>query len=190
MDEVRSTKAIALKYGVSHTTSMGFGKDNKGAIIREFVSIDLGTLNGSTALKASTNIAIGDDFRILKTEYLAFMEEDLADDGEVVFYGICDNELTIAEIAEMLVLSGPTDRNDRDGNEKATRPIWNLGQFKGVALPQLNNGLLMTHKGKPWTFSNAEGWTWYAFNPTANALGDANASAIKIMATHYGVWVT
>ncbi len=172
------------------THPMGFGKDGKGAILREFVSIDLGTLAGSTVVKASANLVLQDDFRILKTEYLAFMEEDLADDGEAVFFGIADNELSIAEIAELLVLSGPLDRNDRLSTERAERPVWNCGLFKGVALPVLNNGMLIERSGKPWTFSNPEGWTWYAFNPTAAALGDANASAIKIMATHYGVWVT
>ncbi len=170
---------------------MGFGKDGKGALIRESTSLDLGTLGAVTAIKADAALVIGDDFRLLKSEIMATLERDLGGTDEAVLIGIADNELSVAEIAECLVANGPIDRNDNLANERAMRPVWIIGQFRGVgAVETIHMGLPIIHKGKPWTFSNPEGWTFFAFNPTGAALADTNTPEVKLFATHYGVWVT
>ncbi len=170
---------------------MGFGKDGKGAILRESSSIDLGTLGAVTAIKADAALVLGDDFRLLKSEMMFTLERDLGGTDEAVLIGICDNELSVAEIAEALSANGPLDRNDNLASERAMRPVWIVAQFRSTAQQNLpNNSLPVIHKGKPWIFSNPEGWTWFAFNPTGSALADTNTPEVKFFGTHYGVWVT
>lgn len=163
---------------------MGFGKDGKGVIIRDTDLITLGALASNAVVKQSNALAIEDDFRIIKLEVLPNVELMTAGEGQVVF-GIADDELTVTEIAEALVVDGPVDRNDRVKDEQASRPVW--------ALCQMNNPNEMPNNGMPiektlrWTFSNPEGWAFFAFNVGATL---TTGGVIRFQAKFYGVWVT
>ncbi len=167
---------------------MGFGKDGKGAILHEQVATTLSTLANVAAIKAGANLVLGDDFRVIKVEWVATMDGLTAGEGPIDF-GFADNALSVAQIAEVLVLDGPLDRNDHDGNEKAMRPVWVLETFVSdsdgpggpAALPQREKTLR-------WTFSNPEGWTWFAFNRSGGTL--TTGAVIKVLAKYFGVWVT
>lgn len=165
---------------------MGFGKDGKGAILREEGVITLGTLAANASIKSASQLAIQDDFRILKTEVFV-AAEGFATDEYMVMVGIADNELDVTEIAETMDLSGPLDRNDHDGSEKVMRPVWDIvqvGQDPGHEIP--NNGLPIKFNLK-WTFRNPEGWTFFAFNNSGSQL--TTGGVIRYRAKHYGVWV-
>ncbi len=170
---------------------MGFGKDGKGAMIREIQSVALGTLANVTALKLST-ITLGEDFRILKSEILAKVGGLTAGEGDDLLFGICNAELTVAEISEAIVVDGPTNRNDRDGQEKAERNVKILSSSDQVlsavdrAFLGENGGPMIISKHR-WTYSDPEGWAFFVFN-NGSAL-QTGATAVAI-ATHYGVWVT
>ncbi len=104
---------------------MGFGKDGKGQIIRENVTISLGTLAANTAIKASAQVAIQEDFRLIKTKAsVNYFSPDLDVDNAIVV-GIADNELSAAEISEALTAS-PTDHNDNVPQERSMRPVFEL----------------------------------------------------------------
>lgn len=169
---------------------MGFGKDGKGAIIMENAQIALSTLADATAIK-QTSGGIGgnlqEDFRILKTEYSVFVEGGTQGEGPITI-GLADNELSVAEIAECLDLNGPVDRNDRDGNEKATRPVWELVSLNAGDVDNFSDIVQRMEKKFRWTFSDAEGWTWFAYNDSGGTL--TTGVIVRIRAKHFGVWVT
>lgn len=166
---------------------MGFGKDGKGAIIHETNVITLATLADATALLADGGIAIEDDFRILKTEYFVGLNAVIAVGDGPIYFGIADGDLTIAEIAELLVMTGPLDRNDNTRTERALRPVWLLESFG----TNTDTGEGNWRKGSinlRWTFSNPEAWNFFAFNQSGGGLVSGNI--LRYRAKHFGVWVT
>lgn len=170
---------------------MGFGKDGKGVILRESQTITLGTLASSTAIKAASNLAVTEDFRIIKSEILVSFRAMQPDESPIIL-GLADNELSVAEIGECLLVDGPVDRNDRQKEEEATRPVWEICQntpqvFAGPSDNAPNNGLPI-EKTFRWTFSNDEGWCWFAWNASGAALD--GGGSIVIHAKHFGVWVS
>ncbi len=171
---------------------MGFGKDGKGVIIRQFDAFTLSTLGSQTVIKQGNPLVIGEDFRMLKFEIFAdiFGATFVDADGPLLL-GIADNELSVTEIKECLEANGPLDRNDRVSMEHATRPVWPYFQISNdsSANAHIENSNQMPQEGSPrWTFSNPEGWTWWAYNMGTGALTDAGF--IRIEVKYYGVWVT
>ncbi len=168
---------------------MGFGKDGKGVILREVASITLGTLASEAAIKSTSNIALQEDFRLIKTEFLAVATGMTS--GEQIMIGIADRELSAAELAQSIVVNGPVDRNDHVANEQAHRPSWLLATFTegGVGSDaDVLNGGLPVEKTLRWTFSDTEGFNFFGFNPTSATL--TTGAVIRIIAKHFGVWVT
>ncbi len=169
---------------------MGFGKDGKGVIVRETQTITVGGLTSGTTIKGGT-LTLSEDFRILKTEYLITQIGNWGAIGDEVVIGIADNELSVGEISECISIDGPLDRNDNVGHERSMRPVWLLLDLKGDSTTTVkeppNDGQMMTFNLR-WTFSDPEGWTWFAFNPLAGSL--TAGAVFNIIAKHYGVWVT
>ncbi len=175
------------------TIDMGFGKGGTGAIIKERTSVALSTLGQNIAIKIDgAPVAITDDFRILKSEVFCEIEGLTSGQGNGLMLGIADDELTVAEIAEAINQSGPVDRNDNVANERAMRPVWLIS-----ALDELGGAVVGRFHGdaggsriewkKRWTFSNPEGWIFFIWNESAALTTGATA---RLVATHYGVWVT
>lgn len=163
---------------------MGFGKDGKGVILYDKVRLTLSTLASGTVIAAASGITLSEDFRILKAEILGSTKGMTADEGGVVI-GLADGELSDAEVAECLN-SRPGDRNDNLANEQAMRPVF---PFDIVFENQAGGDLMVKEEIKPrWTFSNADGWQWFAFNIGSGAL--TTGTVIDLFVKIYGVWVT
>lgn len=169
---------------------MGFGKDGDGAIIYENVQIALSTLADSAAIKQTSGgvgSSLEEDFRVFKTEYDIHIEGGA--DEDFVTIGICDNELSVTEIAETLNLNGPVDRNDRDSVEKSERAVFEFGHKRGAGDDGEKFVPRMSHSwGKGWTFSDTDGWAWFAYNDSGAAL--PTGTIIRIRAKHFGKWLT
>ncbi len=177
--------------------TMGFGKDGKGAILRENTTVALSTLSGNTALKVDgADLAITEDFRLMKSEIFGNITGLTAGEGEGILLGLASDELTVAEIAAAINAAGPLDRNDRASMEAAERPVWLIGAYSpAIGSPASpteghfvsdNGGARIVHK-MPWTFSNPEGWVFFVMN-TGSSL--QTGASVRIVATHFGVWVT
>ncbi len=170
---------------------MGFGKDGKGAILRETVIIAPGTLGTASIVLSTSGVVLEDDFRIIKTEYFLLEQAGPGALGDTVILGIANGELSAAEIGEAIFTDGPNDRNDRLLTERAERAVWLLCArvATSTSAPQvaINDGMPM-EKVLRWTFSNPEGWNWFFFNPDEAAMtGDWRHT---VVAKHFGVWVT
>jgi len=173
---------------------MGFGKDNKGAIIRETIQDEaLAGLSAHDAVKFAGPV-ITEDFRLLKTEVVAMVNALTQGQGEGMIFGIANGELTAAEIEEAIEANGPLDRNDRQGQERSERNVKILGvsRLDGTStqtekqFENVDGGLIMVSKHR-WTYSNPEGWAWFIYNPGGTL---TTGSTLQLSATHYGVWVT
>ncbi len=177
-----------LKIG---SDKIGFGKDGKGAIIREDITITLGALAGKTGILTTNGglqNGLQEDFRILKTELHGNEIGITALDEPVELY-MLNGELTLAEAEAAIEIDGPQDRNDRVSMELAERWVRYIGKFPDVT------GLASAREFVPvgkltarWTFSDPEGWNYMAYNNSG--ANRTTGAVISLKATHYGVWVT
>ncbi len=176
---------------------MGFGKNNQGVIIRAIEDQALGALAADAVIKIETDIALTEDFRLLKMELTAFVEGLTAGEGDGLHIGIADGELSTTEIKECLEAAGPQDRNDHQTMERANRPVWLIGRIL-AQLPEVAGALKivfidrssspMMEWTKRWTFSDPEGWELFVYNRGAGAL--TTGATVRTTSTSYGVWVT
>jgi len=170
---------------------MGFGKDGKGMIIHQADIITLSNLASATALLQDNvaNLTLGEDFRILKQEYFVGHNETIAAGDGPIYFGVCNGELTVAEIAEQLVQTGPLNRNDAARTEQALRQIKILEVFGPSTAGSTDD--LNWRKGTwnpRWTYSNPEGWNFFAFNQSGGVL--VTGTILRFRAKNYGVWVS
>lgn len=175
--------------------SEGFGKDGLGVIVRETITKALNTLAADTGIVISggdISTLMTDDFRILKTEYMATLQNAThqAGDGPIELY-MANGDLSLADFEESIEATGPLNRNDRDVNEKVMRWSKCMGQIAFIPHNGGAGALLPANGGvgsitPRWTFSKGVGWQFLAYN-TGGAL--TTGSTIKIRLKHYGVWV-
>ncbi len=174
---------------------MGFGKDGKGVIIREEVTITPGALVSKTVIKGTGGAVLQTtSFRILKTEYFIVQNNAWATNGDGIIVGLANGALTTVQIADCIDANGPDDRNDTVTADESMRAVWLLNLMKepfdagGVAdaSRQVNNGLPISFNPK-WTFTPTEGWDWFAYNPFTGNL--TSGASFIIIAKHFGVWV-
>jgi len=164
-----------------------------GVIIRENSGDSLGALSAATAVRVGQiDGSLQEDFRILKSEIAARLVALTAGEGAGLLFGICNAELTAAEIAECLTTSGPLDKNDRLLKERAGRWVKVLSQYDPTNTLAVA-GLFKNKTGGPiieskdrWTYSDPEGWAYFVFNDGATLTTGASVLSV---ATHYGVWV-
>ncbi len=172
---------------------MGFGKDGKGAILRDTVAISAGTLAQGVAVIGG-GLGLQEDFRILKTEVVAGIVAMTEGQGQGLLLGIANGDLTIAQIAECLDANGPIGPSDRLQTERTERSC----HVVGVLNPSTDNVTAELFKDKhtgapfivdkfPWTYSDDDSWQWFVFNPSPSGL--TTGATVYINGLHYRVWV-
>ncbi len=178
---------------MNRVDTIGFGKDGKGTIIQQQLTITVGALAGGNAI-SGTPLTMAEDFRVLKTEVYASMEGITAGEADQLLFGMADGELSDNEIAEALSVAGPLARNDNQGDERSHRPVWIIGAVqvkpaiavKGQFIGE-NGGPKMT--GNPrWTFSDPSGWAYFVFNYDNSTI--TTGISVRCHIKSYGVWVT
>ncbi len=171
-----------------------------GEIIREESFITLSTLANITAIKFTGGPAITEDFRILKSEISCFIIGiDDTDPAGGLHLGMCNGDISVADIAGCLRANGPLNRSDRDKQEESMRRVKLLasgqtdpqGSNSGatVLVVKFNNetgGPMITEK-TPWTYGKAAGWDFFIYNNSGGSLITGGQG--RLLATHYGVWV-
>ncbi len=178
----------------SEDYQMGFGKDGKGVIIREDVTITVGALAAKAGiLQTGGGIAgaMEEDFRLIKSSFCVTKGNHTNDEGALLL-GLADGELTLVEIEEAIELNGPVNRSDHTPRENAERPVWLLGSLHG-STDIVNAGVGLTfvpaheHISR-WTFSDPDGWRWFVYNEGPASL--TSGTIVSLKAQHFGVWVT
>ncbi len=171
---------------------MGKFKDT-GGIINGTSSADLGALAAQAAVKIDA-ITLAEDFRLLKAEVMGTIDGATAGDLNGLVFGIADGELSGVEIAECLT-AVPNDRNDNLANERAKRPVWTMGMVESFGVETETRANIRGESGGPlmvwkkrWIFSDPEGWDYFIFNNGDKTLN--TGADCRVIATHYGLWVT
>ncbi len=172
----------------------GFGKDNKGVILRESRSQALGTLANNAAILLGTKLAIVEDFRMIKSEVLCTLSGSAADEKPILV-GIANGNLSVGEIGEALQVDGPAGPTEAIESERVMRGVWIIGSTHGETAA----GSDFTWESKKggnthvlsiptaWTFSNADGWNFFVFNDSGAVL--TTGGDVRLRAKHFGVWV-
>ncbi len=164
---------------------MGFGKDGKGQIIYDQVTISLGTLAAKDVIAGAIHTSLENAFRILKTEYFITWDGvTVADADGPILVGMSAGGLSAAEIEEAIE-ADPTGSFDRPAIEESNRPVWPV-----ALLNQALEGGMLQAKGSfnpRWTMPETIGWSWWVYNLENAAL--TTGSAVIVFAKNFGVWV-
>lgn len=172
---------------------MGFGKDNKGAIIKEQISVGLLALGGNDVIVFTGPTNLEEDFRIIKTEAFCHITGLTSSEGGALQLGLSNGNLSAAEIEESIEAGGPLNPSDRIRSERAERFYkWFGGTLSGAIAINTERGFVNENGGPQmsktvrWTFSDTENWSWFIHN-----LGTVLTTGVtaRLVATHYGVWV-
>ncbi len=172
---------------------MGFGKNNKGAIIREDLAQDLATLGAGVAIAIGTKLDINEPFRILKTELFCSLRDLPAGLGEFLVLGIANGDLSVGDIKEVIEISGPLSPQDRDKAEAAERFVKPFISYIPGDVASVSNGPFLNDQGGPmivvkprWMFGEAESWQFFIYNGGDALIGNTD---VVLRAVHYGVWL-
>ena len=76
---------------------MGFGKDGKGAIVKEQTSLTLGALAGQAFTNIASSVSLDMDFRILKSEITAVVRAVTSLEGQGLILYMAEGDLSGAE---------------------------------------------------------------------------------------------
>ncbi len=177
---------------------MGFGKDGKGAIVKEQTVIPLGALAAQDMAGISSAVQLDMDFRILRSDIVAVLTAITSLEGAgLILYmieGDLDNALAEANIEQ----NGPLRMGDKDKEEIASRWVRRVAVSPNDTVNNVERAMLNKYGGplldiEPrWTFRRGRtategGWNWGIYNDGATLTTGAQC---RITATHYGVWVT
>ncbi len=176
---------------------MAFGKDGKGAIVKERTALTLAGLAFGSLVMGDSDVLLDMDFRILKSDITAVIRGLTSTEGNGLVLYMAEGDLTQAESEANIELDGPRRLGDQVSEEVASRWVRRVGITLGdsvnterVFSGKHGGGLLeMTPR---WTFRRGRtvgngGWNWGVFNSGATL---TTGAVVDIVATHYGVWVT
>ncbi len=177
---------------------MGFGKDGKGAIVKEQTSIPLGALAAQDLAGVSSAVQLDMDFRILRSDITAVTAGSTSLEGQgLILYmteGDLDNALSEANIEQ----NGPLRLGQQVEEEIASRWVRRVGITMGPTVNETERVFKNKYGGgllniEPrWTFRRGRtatngGWNWAVYNSGATL---TTGAVVDLIATHYGVWVT
>ncbi len=177
---------------------MGFGKDGKGAIIKEQTTFALTALAGQDLVADDSAVLLDEDFRILKSEVTCVLTGMTSLEGQGLILYMTESDLTSASIEANVEQNGPVSLGDPAAAEVASRWVRRLGMTVGPTVNETERvmrneygGPLLTIKPR-WTFRRRRtaaqgGWNWAIYNDGVTLTVGGTA---RILATHYGVWVT
>ncbi len=177
---------------------MGFGKDGKGAIVKEQDSFALGALAGQALVGNASNVSLDMDFRILRSDIMATLTGITSLEGAGLVLYMAEGDLTDAQTEENIEQNGPVRLGAQVEEEIASRWVRRVAVSPGDMVNNTERSMLNKYGGpllsmEPrWTFRRARtaaegGWRWAVYNDGVTL---TSGTSLRILATHYGVWVT
>ncbi len=177
---------------------MGFGKDGKGAIVKEQTSLSLGALAGQDAAGVDSAVILDMDFRILRSDVTAVARVVTSLEGQGLILYMTEGDLSVSEGEVNIEQNGPVRLGSQIEEELASRWVRRVGITVGPTVNETERVFRNKYGGglldltPRWTFRRARtgtegGWNWLVYNSGVTV---TTGIVIDIIATHYGVWVT
>ncbi len=177
---------------------MGFGKDGKGAIVKEKTTLTLGALAADDTVLADSAVQLDMDFRILKSDITAVAKGVTSLEGQGLVLYMTEGDLSASEVEVNIEQNGPVRLGQQIEEELASRWVRRVGitigptvnETERVFRNKYGGGLLEINPR--WTFRRGRtategGWNWVAYNSGETI---TTGATVVILCTHYGVWVT
>ncbi len=177
---------------------MGFGKDGLGAIVKEQTAFSLGAIAADDLQGANSAVQLDSDFRILRSDITAVLTGMTSLEGQGLILYMAEGDLTDADSELNIEQNGPLRMGQQVEEEIADRWVRRVGITVGPTVNETervvrgegNSGLLSIEPR--WTFRRGRtatngGWNWLIYN---SGIAITTGGSCKIIATHYGVWVT
>ncbi len=176
---------------------MGFGKDGKGAIIKEQTDITLAGLVGLDYVQVDSDILLDQDFRILRSDVTAVARGITSLEGKGLILYMTQGILSESEAEQNIELDGPVRMGEKIDEEIASRWVRRLGITIGSTVNETERIFTNKYGGgllniEPrWTFRRGRtasegGWNWGVYNGGVTL---TTGTIVNVIATHYGVWV-
>ncbi len=177
---------------------MGFGKDGKGAIVKEQTTFTLGALAGQAVVGSNSSVQLDEDFRILRSDITCVLTGMTSLEGVGLILYMTEGDLTDPEVEANIEQNGPLRLGKQIEEEIASRWIRRVGITTGPTVNETERtmrnkwgGALLDLEPR-WTFRRGRtategGWNWRVYNDGVTITTGASA---RIIATHYGVWVS
>ncbi len=170
---------------------IGFGKDGKGIITRQSLTVSLGTLAQSTGIIVGTKPAIEVGYRMLKSEVICTISGVTAGELNGLALYLVDGDYSLAEFEASMESNGPLGPNDSVNLELAMRFMKHMG---AVVHSDVSTELIMVNStGGPllesnprWTFQRIKSWNWIAYN---HGFAPTTGATLFVKAKNFGVWV-
>ncbi len=177
---------------------MGFGKDGKGAIVKEQTSLTLAALAGQDMVAATSGVILDEDFRILKSEITAVARAVTSLEGQGLILYMFEGDLSAAEAEVNIEQNGPVRLGKQIEEEVASRWVRRVAITTGPTVNETERVFRNEHGGglltinPRWTFRRGRtgadgGWNWGVYNSGVTL---TTGAVVDIICTHYGVWVT
>ncbi len=176
---------------------MGFGKDGKGAIVKEQTTLTVLGLAARDAVGIDSAVLLDSDFRILRSDITAVLVGATTGEGVGLILYMSEGDLTVAKSEENIESNGPVSMGDQVTEEIASRWVRRVGitgepasSSSELVFKNKYGGALIDIEPR-WTFrrrrtATTGGWNWLIYNDGATL---TTGSTLHILATHYGVWV-
>ncbi len=177
---------------------MGFGKDGKGAIVKEQTTVTLVALAGQDLVQGNSNVLLDMDFRILRSDITAVITGMTSLEGVGLILYMAQGILTAAETEANIENNGPVRLGEKVEEELASRWVRRVGITTGPTVNETERvfknkygGALLDLEPR-WTFRRGRtaaegGWNWAIYN---DGITITTGAICRILATHYGVWVS
>ncbi len=177
---------------------MGFGKDGKGAIIKEKSQITLAALAANDVVIADSSVVLDMDFRILKSDITAVIIGMTSLEGQGLILYMTEGSLDAPQVEANIEQNGPLRLGDKTEEEIASRWVRRVACTVGPTVNETERVMRNKYNGPliemtpRWTFRRGRtgtegGWNWACYN---EGITITTGATLKILATHYGVWVS
>ncbi len=177
---------------------MGFGKDGKGAIVKEQTTISLGALAAQDVTIANSAVQLDEDFRILKSEITGVIRAMTSLEGQGLILYMTEGDLDATQIEGNIEQNGPLRQGAQIEEEIASRWVRRVGITMGPTVNETERVFKNKYAGglleinPRWTFRRGRtategGWNWAVYNDGATL---TSGGVVQLLATHYGVWVS
>ncbi len=166
--------------------------------MKENTSFALGALAGQDLIGAPSAVQLDMDFRILRSDVTAVLNGMTSLEGQGLILYLTEGGLADAQSEANIEQNGPLRLGDQVEEEVASRWVRRVGITVGPTVNETERVFRNKYGGglleiEPrWTFRRGRtatdgGWNWAVYNDGITLTSGANC---RILATHYGVWVS